>query len=116
MLKEMREIANSWVEGSDSTMSEDLRDTLDTAHAHFLEIREAILQQVANAQQQMIDARGGFQACTTKEQAGLRQSVGQHAAAVESCQSTLAQKRTAETGQCATAEDCLCDEARVRTT
>merc|ERR1719265_1880054 len=117
MLKEMREIANSFVEGSDSTMSEDgLQDLLDTAHAHFLEIREAILRQVANAQQQLIDASGGFQACTTKELAGLRQSVGQHAAAVESCQSTSAQLQAAERQQCATTEDCLCDEARVRTT
>jgi hypothetical protein len=41
--------------------------------------------------------------------------VAARAAAVEECQSNLEQLQTAEAQQCAISEDCLCDEARVRT-
>merc|ERR1719183_1238811 len=117
MLKDAREVANSLVEGSDSTMSQDaVTDSLDAAIAALTELRRFTLQQIATAQQQITDASGGFQTCTTAEATGLQQSVNQRASAVESCQNTLDQLRTAETQQCNTAEDCLCDEARVRTT
>jgi hypothetical protein len=78
-----------------------------------------IQQQIQNAQQQINDAASAVQACHAEESTNLRASlVGQvaaHAAAVEECQSNLEQLQTAETQQCAIAEDCLCDEARVRT-
>jgi hypothetical protein len=41
--------------------------------------------------------------------------VAQRAIAVEQCQSDLERLQAAEAQQCAIAEDCLCDEARVRT-
>lgn len=76
----------------------------------------SLLQQVENSQRQINDAIAVYDGCeNNEEQVRLAQLEG-HAAEVERCHATLAQLRTAETQQCDTAEDCLCDEARLATT
>jgi len=121
MLKNMRVVAESLLDGSDTTMSPDeVNEALDAANELLAELSPVIHQQIENAQQQIDDAASAVQVCHAQSVAelrsSLRESAGQHAAAVESCHNTLDQLRTAETRQCNIAEDCLCDEARVRTT
>merc|ERR1719386_410527 len=100
--------------------ADEVNEALDAASNALAELSPAIRQQIENAQQQINDAASAVQVCHAQEQAelrsSLRESAGQRAAAVESCHSALDQLRTDETRQCGIAEDCLCDEARVRTT
>jgi len=120
MLKNMRVVAESLLDGSDTTMSPDeVNEALDAASELLAELSPVIRQQIDNAQQQIDDAASAVQVCHAQSDAELRsslqESTGQHAAAVESCHNTLDQLQTAETQQCNVAEDCLCDEARIRT-
>merc|ERR1712224_1057282 len=121
VLKKMRDVANSLLEGADTTMnSDEVNDALTAAREAIQALSPAIQQQIHNIQQQINDAAAAVQVCHAEDQAdvrsGLRNHLQQRSAAVESCQETLGHFRADAERQCAIAEDCLCDEARQRAT
>jgi len=121
LLKKMQEVANSLLEGSDTTMTEDeVNDALEHAQGTIADLEPAIRQQIQTLQQQINDAAGAVRVCHAQEQLDLRSNlrdyVQQRYAAVESCQETLRHFQTDADRQCRIAEDCLCDEARQRAT
>lgn len=114
ILKNMRDVANSLVEGSVTTMSQDeIIDLLNTSGETIAQLSPALRQQVENAQQQIDDAITAFQGCQTTE---LSDDLGWHVAEIESCSNTLEQLGNARGRQCRIALDCLCDEAKARQT
>jgi hypothetical protein len=98
---------------------DEVQEALDAAAEAIAGLEPAIRQQIENAQQQINDATAAVRAChsedSTNRRSTLADHVAQRAAAVEQCQSHLDDLRADEARQCAIAEDCLCDEARVRT-
>lgn len=121
VLKKLQDVANSLLEGSDATVtSDEVNDALEAASNALAQLSPAIRQQIENAQEEISDAISAVYVCHSEDQVQLRSSlqdnVQRRTAAFESCQDTLGQLRADETRQCGIAEDCLCDEARVRTT
>jgi len=115
ILKHMRDVTNSLVEGSDTALSEDvILDAYDAVIQPLEELSAAVLERVENARQSIADAHAGFQVCRAPD-SGEREYMEDMASHVDGCHDTLEQLQTAETQQCDTAEDCLCDEARIRT-
>merc|ERR1719478_1555263 len=114
----MQTIANSMVEGTDATV-DDVDDALSAAQAALAGLSPAIQAQVQTAQSEVNDAAAAVQACHNEDQAQLRASAlatsQEMAADAQACVNTLEALAGAEATQCAIAEDCLCDEARVRT-
>jgi hypothetical protein len=92
---------------------------LDAAAEAIAGLEPAIRQQIQTAQQQINDASAAVSACHSEEHTNARTTladrVAHRATAVEECNTSLEQLRAAEAEQCGIAEDCLCDEARVRT-
>merc|ERR1719199_1582053 len=120
LLQKMQHVADSFVEGSDTTMSQDdVNDALAAANDALSTLAPAIRLQVRTAQDSINDAAAAVQACHNEEQAQVRASsleeARQLAAEAQSCATRLENLNEAEVTQCAIAEDCLCDEARERT-
>jgi hypothetical protein len=117
-VQDLRRIAESLLTDKSETR-EDVLEVVNAATTAIEGLEPAIRQQLENAQQQINHAAAAVQACHGTAQTQLRtrlsESVAQHAAVVEDCHNTLNQLSDAETQQCNIAEDCLCDEARVRT-
>jgi len=120
LLKKLQGVANSLVEGSDTTMSRDeIDDALNAASEALAELAPAIREQIGNAQRQLNHAGEAVQVCHAQEQAELRASLQasalQYSAAVESCEAAHQITIQEEQDACDRAQDCLCDEARIRT-
>lgn len=121
VLKSLRDVAQTLIEGSDTTMSNDeVNDALEQANGALAALSPVIREQVETAQQQIMHASSAVQACHAQAGVNARahvlEQVEQHAAALETCQEELAAAAAEEEEACTRAEDCLCDEARVRHT